>query len=202
MDAPTTTAPLVRARHLQEWLANVQREEDPWRARFFAALPADVRATIDSAGRVQWLPAALHVQLSDVLAQAFGPARAHDYYRRAFAASLRGPVLGPLLRTGARVLGLTPATMLRWADHGWRSSFKNCGRLVGKVLGPRLGHLEYCDLPPVCTASDPWLDSAQGSGYGALDAMGVTGVVRIDKSDRGNGRMVLELEWLTGEAAT
>lgn len=192
--------PLVRARHLQEWLANVQREDDPWRSRFFSALPDDVRSPIDAASRVEWLPAALHVQLSDILAQAFGPARAHDYYRRAFAASLRGPVLGPLLRTGARILGLTPATMLRWADHGWRASFRNCGSISGKVLGPRLGRLEYGDLPAVCIASDPWLDSAQGSAYGALDAMGVSGVVRIDKSDRERGRMVLELEWLSGEA--
>jgi hypothetical protein len=188
----------VRARHLQEWLANVHREEDPWRARFFAELPSEVQRTIESASRVQWLPVALHVQLADSLEHAFGPARSHDYYRRAFAASLRGPVLGPLLRTGARILGLTPGTMLRWADHGWRASFKDCGSLAGTVIGPRLGRLEYRDLPPVCTASDPWLDSAQGSGYGALDAMGVSGVVRLDKSDKAHGRMVLELEWLSG----
>jgi hypothetical protein len=192
--------PLVRARHLQEWLANMRREEDPWRARFFAGLPADVLATIEASSKVQWLPAGIHVTLADVLAHAFGPARAHDYYRRAFARSLRGPVLGPLLTTGVRLLGLTPGSLLRWTEHGWRASFRNCGNLSGKVVEAGRGRLEYADLPAICTASEPWLDSAQGSAYGALDVMEVSGVVRIDKSERDRGRMALELEWTARDA--
>jgi hypothetical protein len=187
--------PLVRARHLQEWLSYVAREDDPWRARFFAALPAETKRTIESAGRVDWLPAALHVALADLMAEAFGPVHAHAYYRRSFALSLRGPVLGPLLRTGVKVLGVTPASLLRWAPHGWRASFRECGQLKGELVAPGHGRLVYSELPEVCTASDPWLDSAQGSAYGALDAMGADGVVRLDKSERARGRMVLDLEW-------
>ncbi|HEY3818254.1 MAG TPA: hypothetical protein VGL81_13835 [Polyangiaceae bacterium] len=188
--------PLTRARHLQEWLANVAREDDPWRARFFAALPTDMRQTIEATSKVEWLPARMHVVLAEILGEAFGPARAHAYYRRAFAASLRGPVLGPLLRTGIRILGVTPASMIRWAGHGWNSSFRNCGSVSGELLGPAHGRLLYSGLPAVCTTSDAWLDSAQGSAYGALDAMGATGVVRLDKSERGQGRIVLEVEWI------
>jgi hypothetical protein len=188
--------PLVRARHLHEWLTNVEREDDPWRARFFAALPPETRKTIEGTSRVEWLPAGLHATLADLVAEAFGPVRAHAYYRRAFAASLRGPVLGPLLRTGFRVLAMTPASMLRWAGHGWRSSFRNAGSVSGELLGPARGRLIYADLPAALTASEPWVDSAQGSAYGALDAMGATGVVRLDKSDRAQGRVVLEVEWI------
>jgi hypothetical protein len=177
-------------------LTNVEHEDDPWRARFFAAIPADMRATIEGTSKVEWLPAAMHVALADILTEAFGPVRAHAYYRRAFAASLRGPVLGPLLRTGIRILGVTPASMIRWAAHGWRSSFRDCGGVTGEVLGPGRGRLLYADLPAVCTASEAWLDSAQGSAYGALDALGATGVVRLDKSERARGRMVLEVEWI------
>jgi hypothetical protein len=65
-----------------------------------------------------------------------------------------------------------------------------------EVLGPGRGRLLYADLPTVCTASEAWLDSAQGSAYGALDAMGATGVVRLDKSERARGGMVLEVEWI------
>jgi hypothetical protein len=194
-----SAAPLVRVRHLQEWLANVAREEDPWRARFFEALPSRIRDEVEGAVRTEWLPMAHHVLFADILGHAFGPVHAHDYYRRAFATSLRGPVLGPLLRTGARVLGLNPGSLLRWAGHGWRASFRNAGSLTGVVVRENMGRLEYRDMPAVCIASDAWLDSAQGSAYGALDAMGATGVVRIDKSGRGEGRMTLELEW-AGEA--
>ena len=44
-------------------------------------------------------------------------------------------------------------------------------------------------------AADAWLDSAQGSAYGALDVLGVEAIVRIDKSGRDQGAMRLELEW-------
>jgi hypothetical protein len=187
--------PLVRSRHLQEWLRHVDREEEPYRTRFFDVLPAETKRTIESAGRVEWLPAALHAELADHVAAAFGPVRAHDYFRRNFALSLRGPVLGPLLRTGVRVLGLTLSSLLRWAPHGWNASFRNCGKLTGEVVEPGHGRLVYSDLPAVFIASDPWLDSAQGSAYGGLDLLGVTGVVRLDKSARAAGRMVVDIEW-------
>ena len=116
---------------------NVAREDDPWRARFFAALPEETRVTIEAASKADWLPVGMHVALADLVGEAFGPVRAHNYYRRAFAASLRGPVLGPLLRTGLRVLGVTPSSMVRWAGHGWTSSFRHCGAMSGGAARPR-----------------------------------------------------------------
>jgi hypothetical protein len=193
--APSTSEPTFRARHLQEWLANVEHEDDPWRTRFFAAIPADIRIAIESANRLAFLPIAYHVKLADILLEAFGETRAHDYYRRAFAGSLRGPVLGPLFRTGTRLLGVNPATFLRWASKGWDSSIRNCGRLVGEVRSTTSGSLHYHELPPVCTASDAWLDSAQGSAYGVLDTLAIAGIVRLDKSRRSEGGFDLHLEW-------
>ncbi|HEY8039941.1 MAG TPA: hypothetical protein VIF15_09120 [Polyangiaceae bacterium] len=190
--------PVVRARHLQQWLENVTREEDPGRARFFASLPAEVRSTIEGASRVAWLPVALHVQLADVLRDAFGPARAHDYYRRAFAASLAHPPFDALVRTGARLLGLTPGSFLRWAPRGYETSFRNCGTLSTEALGPSRGHLVYRSLPGVCTASDAWLDSFQSTVYGVFDVLHIQGVVRLDKSRRGEGSVEIELEWSEG----
>jgi hypothetical protein len=193
--APSTSEPTFRARHLQEWLENIGREEDPWRAKFFAAVPAEMRLEIESANRVAFLPVSYHVKLADLLLESFGETRAHAYYRRAFAASLRGPVLGPLFRTATRLFGLTPASFLRWASKGWDSSFRNCGQLVGEALGPTSGRLHYRGLPAVCTASDAWLDSAQGSAYGVLDTLETAGIVRLDKSRRAEGELDLDLEW-------
>ena len=39
------------------------------------------------------------------------------------------------------------------------------------------------------------MQSAQGSAYGAFDALGVDGLVRLDLSTRSQGGMVLDLEW-------
>jgi hypothetical protein len=185
---------LVRARYLHQWLAAVAREDDPWRARFFAGLAPGDREAIEGASRVAWVPVDLHVRLSEVLHDAFGAARAHEYYRRAFARSLREPPFDALVRTGLRVLGVTPASFLRWAARGWQLSFRDSGDVHGEVLGENSGRLVYRDLP-VCTASDPWLDSAQGSAYGVFDLVKVAGVVRIDKSARARGGMTLEVEW-------
>jgi hypothetical protein len=187
--------PEVRAWTLREWLARVRTEADPWRTRFFDALPASTRETIESSGRTAWLPMAIHVELADIMEAAYGPVRAHEHYRRSFAASLREGVFGPLVRTGTRIFGTTPATLLRWLHRGWEASFRNAGRAAGEVLGPGRGQVVYSGLPPVCTASDPWLDSAQGSIYGSLDAIGFDGVVRVDKSTRNEGRMIISIEW-------
>jgi hypothetical protein len=189
------TEPLVRAGHLKEWVNNLRHEEDPWREAFFSALPAIVLRQIEAAPRLDWLPATHHVLFADLMAQAFGPARSHDYYRRAFARALRGPFFSPIVRTGVRLLGVTPASFVRWCSRGWEASYKNCGSLRGEVLGPLRGRVVWSRLPAVCTASEAWLDSAQGSAYGIYDLVEVTGVVRLDKSGRASGTLKLEMEW-------
>jgi len=195
MSTSSQPQPLVRARFCQEWLARVEDEDEPYRSRFMAGVDAAMRETIESASRVAWLPLEMHVKLADILQESFGAVRAHAYYRRAFAASLRGPVLGPLWRTGARVLGISVPTFVRWASRGWGASFRNAGEFFGEMIGPDRATLTYRGLPAICTASDGWMLSAQGSAYGALDALGTEGVVRVDMSGRSRGEMVLSLEW-------
>jgi hypothetical protein len=191
----TANQPLVRARFCQEWLTLVEKEEEPYRSRFFEALDSETRETIESAARVGWLPIELHVRLADVMQDTFGAVRAHSYYRRAFAGYATGPVLGPLMQTAARLLGISIPTFVRWASRAWESSFRNMGALVGEVVAADRARLTYRGLPAVCTASDGWMLSAQGSAYGAYDILGVAGVVRVDMSKRSEGEMVLDLEW-------
>jgi hypothetical protein len=197
-----STEPLVRARHCQEWLVQVSQEDEPWRSRFEARLPTQTRDTIVGAARTAWLPMQIHVTLADVLEEAFGIVRAHQYYRRAFAASLRGPLLGPLMHTAVRILGLSPATFVRWAPRGWDAAFKDAGSIVGEVLGPNHARILYRDLPATCTASDAWLKSAQGSAYGALDVLRTQGVIRVALAGRDLGRMALEIEWTSRASAS
>jgi hypothetical protein len=194
-ETPNLAEPLVRARFCQEWLEIVDQEEEPLRGRFLALLSPALRESIESASRLAWLPVAVHVELSDILERAYGPLRAHAYYRRAFAKSLSGPFLGPLVRTATHILGVSPAAFVRWAGRAYEAGFKNSGRIVGEVLGPGRGRLVYQDLPPVCTASDAWMTAPQGSAYGAYDVVGVDGIVRLDQSRRAEGQLTLDLEW-------
>lgn len=187
--------PEVRVRHLKDWLKRVDAEPEPWRTRFFDVLPAVTLETIEGSAPGGWLPMALHVELADLMLLAYGPARAHEHYRSSFANSLRSGIFGSLVRTGTKLFGASPATFLRWAHRGWESSFRQCGKMHGESLGPGRGRLVYEELPEVCTASDAWLDSAQGSVYGSLDALEVEGVVRIDKSRRAEGYFEVVLEW-------
>jgi hypothetical protein len=193
--SPARGEPRVRTRFLHEWLANMENEPSRLRSRFFAALPGDVRSTIEGAARTTWLPVDLHVLLADLTLAALGPVAAYDYYRRSFSRSLQGPLLAPMLRTATRLFGLTPATCLRWANRGWEAGFRDCGGVRGEVTAPGRGRLVYEELPAVCIASDAWLDSSQGSAYGLLDLVGATGVARIDKSRRAERILIVDLEW-------
>jgi hypothetical protein len=187
--------PQVRARHVQFWLELVERSDEPYRSRFLAALPPDVRAQAEGAAPATWLPIDLHVKLADVLRATFGVARAHDYYRHAMQASLAGPLFGPLVRTGIRLFGLSPATCVRWAPKAWEASFRNAGTLTGEILAPGRARLVYRDLPSVCMDSDAWIESSQGSAYGVLEMTRAEGLVRIDLGERANGGYSLEIEW-------
>jgi hypothetical protein len=187
--------PLVRARFCQEWLTQVEAEEDPYRARFFAHLPRELRERIEGASRVAWLPMAIHVHLAEIQLETFGSVRAHEYYRHAFTASVKGPILGPLVTTGARLLGLSPASFVRWASRGYAAAYKDAGELHGEVLGSNHARLVFSHLPAICTTSDAWMMSSQGSTYGMYDVLGIEGVVRLDTRGRAEGKAVLDLEW-------
>jgi hypothetical protein len=187
--------PLVRARFVQDWLLFVDAEEEPWRGRFRALLPAQDRATIDATSRVGWLPLRYHVLLADVLAEAFGPQRSHAFYRRAFVASLATPIFRPLVTTAARVLGFDPGSACKWYGRAWATGFKFAGDASGEVLGPGRGRVEYRQLPAVCSESQAWLESCVGCAYGLFDLTNVDGVARLDLSGRAEGRLRLEIEW-------
>src|SRR5271170_3072945 len=111
--------PLVRARLCQEWLSSIAVEEEPYRSRFFATLTEEMVAQIDGMSRVAWMPLSVHVRLAEVQLEVFGAVRAHEYYRRAFVRTLTGPILGPLVRTGARLLGVSVGSCVRWASQGY-----------------------------------------------------------------------------------
>jgi hypothetical protein len=187
--------PRVRARHCQEWLTLIEKSEEPWRSRFFERLAPAMREEIESSSRVGWLPVTTHVALAETLLETFGELRAHAFYRHAASAWLTGPLLGPVLKTSARILDVTPRTIVRWAPRGWEISFKDCGELAGESHAPGHARLIYRNLPAVCTASEAWLASAQGSAYGVLDVIGCEGVVRLDTSGKSEGRMHVDIEW-------
>ena len=191
----TSPVPQVRARHIQFWLELVERYEEPWRGRFFAALPAELRSKALEAVPASFLPIDYHVTLADVLRATLGDARAHDFYRHAIRASLAGPLFAPLVQTAVRLFGLSPATCVRWAPKAWHASFSNAGSVTAEDVGADHGRLVYRGLPRVCIESDAWVESSQGSAYGVLEMTGVRGVVRIDQRERPNGGYALELEW-------
>ena len=187
--------PTVRARHIQLWLALVERTDEPWRSRFFEALPAELRTRAESSAPEAWVPIDAHVQLAEVLQATFGAARAHQFYRRAMQESLAGPLFAPLVRTAFRLFGVSPSTFVRWAPKGWEASFRNAGTVSGELVGKRHARLVYRDLPSVCMDSDPWIESSQGSAYGVLEMTGKVGVVRLDLRSRPQRGYSLELEW-------
>jgi hypothetical protein len=194
-----TAEPIVLARFCQEWLDLVALEDEPYRSRFFERIPPEIRAQIDASLRVAWLPLSIHVKLADVMLEAFGSTRAHDYYRRSFVRAVKGPVFGPLFVTGVRLFGVSPATIIRWGSRGYEAGFKNAGRIVGRPLGPGRARLEFSELPAVCTASEGWVMSMMGTTYGIYDVLGVEGVIRADMRALHEGRVNLDFEWSEGK---
>lgn len=138
-------------------IERIEREEEPWRTRFFDALPAATRTTIEDAPRLGWVPVDLPVELAEHVLTGVRTKHSHDYYRRAFADALRGPIFDALVRTGVRPLGVTPSALLRWRTRGGKRAFATAGR--ARAARSRAAAALCSGLHP----SDGWLDSAQGS---------------------------------------
>jgi hypothetical protein len=185
----------VRARHLQQWLELVAAWQAPYAARFAQALNPATREQILQASPVNWLPGALNAELADILLSTFGSKEAHAYCRYAFVASMQGPLLGPLVRVGVALFGLSPAAFVRWAGKGYSLSYRDAGSLEGELLGAGRARLVFQDVPESWAASTGWAESMFSHTYGVFDVTDTNGVVRFIESDHAARRFVLELEW-------
>jgi hypothetical protein len=183
----------VLAQHLKQWLAFAEGSlEASVRERYWTTMPRDLERSIRDAAPLTFLPVGHSVRMSEHTLAALGPRRAHQFHTDSFTRILRTPRFGPMLRTGVRLLGLSPASFARWADKGWSAMFRDCGVVRGESVAAKCARIRFDGMPAEVLRSGPWVQSCASGAEGILVFCRASGVVRLLREEHG---FVIELEW-------
>jgi hypothetical protein len=187
--------PLMRASHIQSNLASVEILGAGEAHRVRHALGDSRVATIEQAGRMEWLPLEIDVALTDAVGEVVGMDGVRRWARTSIQQSLDGPLLGPLRDGAVRLFGLAPAKILKWAPRAWSHVYKNAGTL--RFLEPEDAEarveLHHRDPPPDFRDSKAVLESVAASFAAIFDLCHVTGEAEIASVDK--TRVVFQLRW-------
>lgn len=185
-------APLVRCRHLRTTLAAVAGL--PEGEAILKRLPRGLTAEIQRAYGMEWQPMEVELEVTRVIHQALGPARAREFAHDLLLVAFGGPLLRALVETALAVIGPDPAALLRWVPKGWNLVFSGVGRWELEGAGPSSVRVHLCDLPRGCL-DGAWLDTLEGTLRAVLTLAGVTGTVTLAAVDRSARRASYQADW-------
>lgn len=149
--------PQVRARHPQT-LLEILANRHP-------AAHASVTRSLECADQlahalpVQWLPVAVDIEVIEVVKRALSPADFGALISERQRQEMGSALYKGFVSTVIKLFGLSPATILRHLDRGWRQILVECGKIEVEKLEPRSGVALLRELPAMCLASDPWIDA-------------------------------------------
>jgi hypothetical protein len=185
----------MRAAHLQENVRAIERLGADVFARVKARAPSVV-TDIQGALRPTWLEARLDVALTEALYQELGADAVRRVNRDAIVASVNGPLLKPMKDGLVSVLGLTPATALKWLPRGWQYIYREFGDVT---WDPSARELRIEKLPRFALDSVGWCEGCAGAVLGVMEASNGADV-RADVDRRigdgaATGTLVIRAAW-------
>lgn len=178
--------PEMRADQLKENLYALLALGNETASRILADLPPQHLRRIEQAGRTEWLPIEIDLNLGVVIHRAVGDDGLRRWSRAALRRSLDGSIQKPLLDTAVRLFGLTPAGLFRMAPQGWRAAFRGAGELVIAGSGPGSTIMDLVGLPEEMRGP-AFVIGIAGGLEAVFDTCKVTGEVRLVEPPAGVG---------------
>lgn len=169
--------PQMRAVHLQENLASVEKLRPDAAEQIFGLCPATV-AAIRGALRTDWLDVAHDLALTESMATVVGIPGVRTFNRDALKSALHSPLLKAIWDGAVTLFGLKPQGVLRWAPQFWDQLYRDCGTL-------RFDAERRClvaqGAPEMLIASAPWTEGLAGAVDAVLELCRVQGQVRAER---------------------
>jgi len=143
-----------------------------------------------------WIPFRLQVGILDSMRRQMTPEQWKASQRQLMLGYLDKPMLRGLFDTAVRMLGMSVATLSKWAPRGYDALFKNAGSLRFEV-----GH-EPCevalileDFPPELFASGSFADALQAAFEVIFTLVKTEGRVQVSELDLKLGHARYTLRW-------
>ncbi|PRQ05511.1 hypothetical protein [Enhygromyxa salina] len=152
-------------------------------------------ARIREARRFEWLPVALDVELTEAVADEFGPAVAAARSRQSLGHSTRTTLLRPFIDGVIKLFGLDPSSMFRQVPLGWNAIYRNAGRMRYEVSAGSDRALIYEEVPVVILGSRVYLDAIAAALHSLFDLCKVDGEIEVAEIDPSRARVELRVTW-------
>jgi hypothetical protein len=161
--------PAVRARHMKNLLASIERLPPDESERVKALVPEELVRTVADATSVDWLPLEVNLSVTRALHAGLGQARFYRFFRDQLTEAFSGPLLRVIVEAALRVFRVDATSFTSWVGRGWGLIFRECGAWTVEGAGPGMARLRIEELPDACVEDEVWLRSVAHS----LDAFWV-----------------------------
>jgi hypothetical protein len=146
--------PRLRATHSRATLSAVERVQFGGSYRVLARLPAEIRDGLTGALKGTFIPVAWDLALVRAIREELGEEQLRRVSREMMSASLRGPLLGGLVRGAQALFGITPNALFHWAGNAWSHVTRECGTLALEAEEPAAAVLRFEAMPSELTEPD------------------------------------------------
>jgi hypothetical protein len=188
--------PEVRSTVLKRHLAALD-EELPGEAarRVREALPSGAAARIESAGRMDWLPAELLIGFIDAVHQELGADGAFRFWRRLALKSIELPIFKSFAQGAINLFRLSPGQALQLVPRVMQLVHRNIGTIAVEITGPNRVSMIHAGLPDTYLQSAGWRNSMTASYRATLEYLGQAGEVAIDEWAPAQRRASFAITW-------
>lgn len=146
--------PLMRAAHVRESLGRLEMFGELG-SRIEGNLGQSQVSRIRDSRGATWLPLEVDVAMTRAVAEIAGPDGLDAWCRDAIRASIRGPLLRPVLEGAARVFGLSPGPILGMVPRTFQHVYRHAGALRRDEDAPGRVVFSYQEAPAV-VLDDAW----------------------------------------------
>jgi hypothetical protein len=159
----------------------------PDRDLVLATVGPDAIDRVHRAGVFEWLPATVHMHVTDAIREALAGDARH-FWRELMYASLSRSLLKPLLEGGLRLFGRSPHSILRMTPQAFSLIARGCGTiLISRGEAASSTRLSFESLPPLLRRPS-WVEVCAGNCEGVLDYLALDGSVITQVGELAHGR--------------
>ncbi len=176
-----TPLPLMRAAHVREGLERLEMFGE-LAVRIESRLGEHAASRIRESAASTWVPLELDLWLTRAVAEIAGADGLDAWCREAIRASIRGPLLRPVLEGATRIFGLSPRSIMGLVPRTFQHVYRNAGGLHRERDEPNRVAFSYRDAPVVVLDDDWYLLGIMSAIAVILEICEVGGTATLDRS--------------------
>jgi hypothetical protein len=195
VSSPSPAAPAFRASLTKSLLQVVEKAPQVTRDLILAQLAGDELKLVRDTVGIGWIPARIHTQLNRASWSVLGSASLREAWREAYLAIAKTAILRPLILGAQHMFGMSPRSVARWTEHGWKAVTRDFGQVRFVELDPAQNRVQLVlELVPLqFPVPGPFAIGLAGVFEGFISGGGNSGSVCIVSEEP--GRAVFELAW-------